>query len=306
LDIPLREDDFLLAVNPAAGRGRGLKIAQEIRETLERFGLSPRSLISSHPGDIYLKVKDAALSGMGRIVVIGGDGSVQEAASGIAGTGAELGIVPAGSGNDFIKSFGIPNDAHRALEVALCGQVKSIDMGMIGERYFVNMVGIGFDALVAAENLRLKYPKGFTGYLYALAKVFFRYKPPHITLESDNLSFEGKILLTSIGNGICCGGGFYLTPDALPDDGKLDICIIKDIPKGEILKDIGKVFRGLHTELDPVIMNRCRKFHIQSDVPLPMHADGEVMSPRRKEVSVEVLPDLLKIVVPTEGQRSKG
>jgi len=302
LDIAFRESELLFIVNPAAGRGRGYRAAQRINAFLEKFGLKPRFLVSSGPGDAAMKARGAASSGVARIVVIGGDGTVQEVASGIAGTEVGLGIVPAGSGNDFIKAFGIPEDIYQALEVAFLGQVRPIDVGLIGDRHFVNMVGIGFDALVAAENLKLKYLKGFVGYLYALAKVFLRYRSPHVRIESDGFSFEGKVLLVAIGNGICCGGGFYLTPDALPDDGEFDVCIIRDIPKARIAKDIGKVFKGTHTELEPVVMYRCKGLRIESDLPLPIHADGEVLPQGIKEVSIDIFPRSLKVVTPAEGR----
>ncbi len=304
MDIVLREEDFLLIVNPAAGRGRGAKTMRKVNGFLENIDLNPKYLVSSGPGDVYLKAKEAALLGVRRVIVIGGDGTLQEAASGIAGTGIELGIIPAGSGNDFIKTFGIPKDTHQALRVALWGQAKPIDMGLIGDRYFVNMVGIGFDALVAAENLRLKHVRGFTGYLYALAKVFLHYQAPHVKIEAEGFSFEGRILLAAFGNGICCGGGFYLTPDASPCDGKLDVCIIRDMPRTEMIRDIGKVFKGTHTELDPVMMNHCSKLDIESDIPLPIHADGEVLPLGTRKVSIEVFPKLLRVVTPAEDQDS--
>ena len=292
----------LFIVNPVAGHGKGARAIPLIERMLSERGIEGRFWVTERPGEATGIARPLVQQGAQVIVVVGGDGTIQEVANAILGTDTALGIIPAGSGDDFVKVLGIPKEIPGALDIALGSSARTIDLGRItgriGERYFVNAVGIGFDAMVGAEKEKVIFFRGFSAYLWGLVKTFFRYRSPVMRICFEDQQIERKILMATIGNGTCCGGGFYLTPDAVLDDGLLDLCVVRHLSRFRLLWHLPKVLKGTHTGLDEVTMARCRAITVESDVPLMIHADGEIWPEKPTRVDIEIVPKALKVVVP--------
>jgi diacylglycerol kinase (ATP) len=243
------------------------------------------------------------------VVAVGGDGTINEVANGIIGSGKVLGVIPAGSGNDFVKSARIPTRTSEAVNVLLAGRTTCIDIGSVvtnsrighspsnsQERFFVNGVGIGFDAAVAEQTRHTRNLSGVMLYLVAVLGTLRKYRPCQFHIEIDSDSMSGRTLLVAIGNGACAGGGFYLTPDAMLDDGLLDVCVIEAKSALQILNLVPKVMRARHVGTSGVSLQRGSRIHIETEEPVLVHADGEILGDVSRSITVEVKSRRLTVV----------
>ena len=241
-------------INPRSGNGNLKKLIPLIRLRFDSLGIPYDIHITQSSGDATAVARRAA----GKypvVVAVGGDGTVNEVVNGLVDVGGILGVLPVGSGNDFSKAIGLPSRLDQCLEVAVRQKTKSIDLGYIAavtrtkeqkSRYFINMAGIGLDALVANEARKISWIRGVGKYAIAAARVLIRFSPTDSSLKCDEFESAGNHLLISVGNGQSSGGGFYLTPDAVLDDGVFDVCIAKDVSLPETLKIFPFVFAGKH------------------------------------------------------------
>ena len=227
-------DAFIL--NPVAGTGFALETMEKLSAAMEVRGLPFqifRTERPQHAREIAHRLsQDAEVSA---IISVGGDGTAFEVASGLAGSGKSMGIIPAGTGNDFIKSAGIPKDPMQALEAILRREPFPVDLGILNEGSFLNVCGTGFDVTVLdyAESLKSKY-RGLLPYLLGLLKAIAHYQPVHLRLEADGAAEEGDYLICSIANGRFIGGGIPICPVADISDGKLDLVLVENVPRRRI------------------------------------------------------------------------
>lgn len=293
--------EFTLVVNPRAARGRARKVRDLVVRILERHATTFEVLETERRGH----ATDLARSSTaGTVVAVGGDGTIQEVVNGLMGSGKRLGIIPAGSGNDFIKALGVSRDPSVALESLLRRTSRTIDIGMISLwsknaescRYFVNGVGIGFDAEVAARTASVRFVSGFGVYFVSVLRTLGSYRAPRVQLTVDGERLIGPRLLVAIGNGPCAGGKFYLTPRADVTDGLLDVCAIDSMGVPAILRLMPRVMRGAHLEMDAVRYLTGRKIELTADRTFPVHADGEVLGREISRVEVEVVGKGLAVV----------
>lgn len=223
-------------VNPAAGNGFALKTMDHLRERLDTAGINYTVHLTEKPG--HATEIAAGLAKDGRIdavVSVGGDGTAGEVAAGMTGTGKAMGIIPAGTGNDFIKTAGIPNDPDLAMDLLLKGNAASIDTGTVNDRFFLNVCGTGFDVTVLdyAEKEKKKH-RGLTPYFLGLLKAIFHYQSVHLSMTLDGKDEEGQYLICSVANGRFIGGGIPICPEADISDGKLDAVLIRNIHRWQI------------------------------------------------------------------------
>lgn len=286
-----------MILNPAASRGKAKSYIERVENYFKSSGISYNLNLTERPLHATEIAKEA-ISGFKDIIVVGGDGTINEVINGIYGSDVNLGIIPVGSGNDFIKGIGIPGDFERSVKIILDGNVKKIDIGKMGNRYFPNGLGIGFDALVADYANKEKIFKGALIYIISVFKAYFRYKIPIFTIQANDRIIRKRMFLTAIGNGICIGGKFYLTPEAKMDDGMFDICIIEPVSLFKLCRLMPSVFRGEHLNEKEVTYFKAQKVKISSDIGSPVHMDGEVISLNLKEFEVEVIPGAVNIYVP--------
>lgn len=223
-------------VNPTAGTGYALKTMNGLEETLKQKGTKYSVILTEEPGHATRIAADlAAREDVYAVVAVGGDGTAAEVAAGLCETGKPMGIIPAGTGNDFVKSVGIPNDPRKALELLLSHKPVNTDTGTVNGRFFLNVCGTGFDVTVLdyAENEKERH-RGLTPYFLGLIKAIFHYRSIQLKIAADHQQLDGQFLVCSIANGRFIGGGIPICPDADPDDGLLDLVLIRHRARWQI------------------------------------------------------------------------
>lgn len=292
-------------VNPKAGRGAGRRTLNELPGRLTGWPNEYQIIETSGPGE----ASEIARSVDSEVcVAVGGDGTINEVVNGLIGTNRTLAILPSGSGNDFAKSIGIPKSTAAALEIIRAGKSKSIDVGTVAcgansdsrnqsKRLFANGVGIGFDAAVAAKTLEIPHLSGTMLYLVAVLKTLGKYRSPLFHISIDGRTTVSHNLLIAIGNGVCAGGGFYLTPDAKVDDGQLDVCLVEEMSIAGILQLMPRVMKGKHGTFKGVEFQRGACVSIHGDAPFFVHADGEIVGDGVTDVQVSLVDQSLSVIV---------
>ncbi|MCG0275111.1 MAG: diacylglycerol kinase family lipid kinase [Thermosediminibacteraceae bacterium] len=279
-------------VNPAAGKRKALTIWNRLKPTVD---IPYDFVLTERPGQATDIAREAVKAGYGIIVAVGGDGTIREVIQALAGSEALLGVIPAGTGNDFVRSVGIPHDPKGALEVIKSGKARRIDLIRAGSNFFINVAGAGLDAEVAdAVNKSTKFLRGPLVYVMELLRVLATFSPRHVTIEIDGTVVKRKAWLVSIGNARYYGGGMMICPDALVDDGFLDVCIVNEISRIELLRFLPSVFSGNHKNHPAYEVLRGKRVKIQFERPVKVHADGDVIGTTPVEFSVE--PGAVKVV----------
>ncbi|HEY3314188.1 MAG TPA: diacylglycerol kinase family protein [Bacillota bacterium] len=283
----------LVIVNLVAAHGRSAGVWEEIRTVLPRDTGEYDWTVTQRPGHATEIARRAVTDGFERVVALGGDGTVHETVNGLAGSRVTLGVIPAGTGNDFAKSINLPRrpiDAWQAIERL---PVRCIDLGKVNDRYYVNVAGVGFDAEVSGEvNTRIR-ATGVAAYLLGILRVLPRFTPVPIKVTLDEQTIEQRCLLVSVGNGKYYGGGLKICPEAIPDDGLFDVVVGGDFGRLETLAVLPRVFSGTHVTHPKVKTYRVRRVHVESALPLWIQADGEVIG--RTPATFELIPKALYV-----------
>ncbi len=272
----------------------------------ERLGPRPEARIevTGRPGDAEALAAGAAVAGHDRVIAIGGDGTVQEVVNGLLRQRSppELGIVPLGSGNDLARSLGLPTELASAWRAAIGRKTRSTDVaharnGDATERWFASAGGIGFDAQVAAAMIeRGGWQAGRAGYLLTTLSELRRYSNRPIRLTVDGISSDHHVLLVAIANGAYYGGGMRIAPDAQPDDGMLDVCVVGDVSRLTAIRQLPNLYRGTHVRHPQVSMLRGRSIEIDGDGGTRVHLDGEPFGSLPLRVSL--VPAAIEVAVP--------
>lgn len=266
-------------VNPVAGHGHALKTAQQIEAEMLRRGAECRFIYTDRPGHATLLAKDAAATpACTGVIAVGGDGTSFEVACGLMHTGVPLGIIPAGTGNDFIKTVNIPKDPMKALDLILSSTPRAVDVGGLDDRLFLNVGGTGFDVTVLdyTESAK-KYCRGLLPYLIGLIRGIAHYKPVHIRFTADGVTEEREVLICSVANGRFFGGGIAICPDATADDGYLDLVVVEHQPKWKLPFLLPSLLMGSILKFPITTHKRCKEVEIYSP-GMRLNADGEVMN----------------------------
>jgi len=286
----------ILVVNPVAGRGKAQRLLPHLLGLLGELGVPFEHRLTSRPGEATELARLAVEEGFRCVVAVGGDGTTQEVVNGIIGSSAALGVIPTGSGNDFAKAVGVPLKLSEAVATLKRGRVRRIDLAKLGDRYFVNGLGIGLDGAVAHRFRKMKRLGGELGYLWGAIHECIAFRSFPVELKAPDWQSKGRALLTGVCNGRYLGGNFQLTPHARVDDGLLDIYIFGDMPPIRRLIEIPKVRRGTHLSLKEIEIHRAPWVEISSAEPLPAHMDGEIFVLPSGRVRVEVVPKALDVI----------
>ncbi len=287
-------------VNPQANHGQAAALIPAVRQAAVHWN-NAEVLVTTHYGQATEMA--AEFIGVDGVIVVGGDGSIFEVVNGLAAAGrldTVLGIIPAGSGNDFAKAIGMPRDFKAAVSVIGQGKTRSIDLGAADGRVFTNSLAVGFDARVAHLANEIKEETRQSGirlYLTALWRIMFGdYYCHDVRLRlNDGEWVEKKILLAAINNGSTYGGGFKITPDADNTDGWLDVCVIDALPRRQVFWRLPFAIAGRHKWMKQASFYRVTSVDIQSDAPLPAALDGELII--NKTFRVEIKPGALEVLV---------
>lgn len=288
-------DKLMLIVNPSSGGGRSLDLLPDIDRMITGLGVKPDIRISQSAEDATQMSKFAVKCGYERVLALGGDGTVNMVASGIAGKDTVLGVIPAGTGNDFFAMLEIDNDLENVVKVAVKGDPITTDVGTIDNKLFFNMVGIGFDALIAKTVSNEPQKFGAVSYLVGVYKNLKDYPSNPIKLRVDSYELDQDALLVAVGIGRRTGKGFQLTPSAKPDDGKFDVCVVKDAKPFRILRLLPKALRGKHVRAPEVEIYRCRQLEIFTEKPLPIHYEGEPSMSTNGKISIKMSRSKLQV-----------
>ena len=287
--------NYYFIVNPVSGRGKGAAFGKRLEEKLSRLKLDYRLVYSERPMHARELAAEAAKT-FAVIVAVGGDGTLQEILNGMHGSQAALGILPVGSGNDFVRAVPIPVEMEKSLALLLQDKRKKIDLAKVNDRIYHNGVGVGFDAWAVHTGNQVTRLRGNAIYLYAVLHTLAHFKPQEVELSFNGNTVRKNYFLMTIANGVALGGGFYLTPDAEIDDGLLDLCLIQDMPKLSIIKNLIKVYSGKHKEDPRVEMVRTKRITIRSEKGFAVHADGELLSLNMNDLSIEILPKSIELI----------
>jgi len=301
---------YKIIVNPTSGRGFALKMIPVIKEKMEALGLEYDLVQTDRPWHAAELAEKAALEGYEIVISASGDGTANEVLNGLmrarkqGATKTAMGIITIGTGNDFAYGMNIPGNFDDCFILFKNDYRKLMDIGLVkgGDypdgRYFGNGVGMGFDAAVGFEAVKIRWTRGLLAYLIAaLRTVFLYYKAPYVKITYDGKSLEQASLMTSIMNGQRMGGGFYMAPNGDPGDGWLDLCIASSASKLRIFGLITYFMKGTQATQPEVKTARARNISIEAITgTLPAHCDGETLCYSGNRLEVELLPQQIYFV----------
>jgi diacylglycerol kinase (ATP) len=290
----------LAIVNPVAGRGRAARVLSRLREQLP-FVHEWHCVSTQHRGHARELAAAAARDGIDRVVAIGGDGVVSEVATALGTTPTALAIIPVGTGNDSARNLGVPADPFAAARLADSGLARSIDLGEVrtaaGTTCFVSVAGFGFDAEVAWRVNRLpKLVGGTLPYVVGVLQTLWRYRSPvmRVRLGDDNPVVDRRVFLVAVANCTSYGGAMRIVPHARPDDGQLDLCVVGNLPRLEVLRLVPKLYSGGHARHRAVTFFATTELAAEADGRVRCQADGELVG--ELPASFRVLPGALRCV----------
>lgn len=217
---------ILFLVNPISGGKRKEKLIAKLKSLIQLEGVSAHVSLTRSRTDTIEKAAQAVLQNYHTVVAVGGDGTINDVASQIVGTQTALGIIPMGSGNGLSRELKIPFDLEKAFKLILQNRIKTIDTGMVNEKPFFNIAGIGFDAHIAGQFEKAQ-SRGLIGYLKLILQSFSSYVPEKYTIEIGNQSFSKSAFVLAVCNGRQFGNNAWIGPNAKLDDGLLDVTFIK-------------------------------------------------------------------------------
>ncbi len=282
-------------INPNAGFRRDKSFVENlIRRRCADFDFT--IMHTTGPGDATRLAQQAASEGYTTVVAVGGDGTINETASGLVGTETALGIIPRGSGNGLARSLNIPLQAARALEVIRNGKAYRMDAGRAAHRYFFVVAGVGFDANITHQFNAATW-RGPVPYFYLAAREFANYQPEPLRLRLEDNTMEITPFLVTIANTQQYGNGAVIAPQARPDDGILDVCVIQPMNFAEFLMNAPKLFSGKAETIPMLTYYRSKAAAIEKSGTILFHVDGEAEIAQDK-IEISVLPQALKVIVP--------
>jgi diacylglycerol kinase (ATP) len=296
-------------LNPIAGRGYGARSEVKLRHFLDAEGLNFDLVRTEGPGHAIELAMVAANDGFDIVVAAGGDGTTHEVVNGLmAATNAAsngnvagmLGVLPVGSGSDFANAMGVPPDLEGACRQLARGQARLVDVCRVTvddqpPRYFDNTVNIGFGGIVTFEARKVKWVRGMALYLPVVLKTILLTDAPNVTITYDGQSATLPAVMVCVGNGPREGGGFFSTPDAKPDDGLLDVCVVREMGKLAMLGFVPRFMNGSHVGQEPVTMARTDSLVVTSEDNLIAHADGEMLCTEAHRLAFDILPQKLRV-----------
>jgi YegS/Rv2252/BmrU family lipid kinase len=308
--------ELCVILNPHAGRGRAGRRQAELEQALCAAALDYRLHRTRQRGDAAKLAYQELQQGCDTLAVVGGDGSINEVVNALlhhaahrrlSQAQAALGIVPVGTGSDFIKSLEgfTSDDIGAAVDRLAAKHTRRIDAGRVqvvsdtGEHthFFINNLALGIDAAVAAESQRVPYLTGTASYMAGAVRALLQHRIQPMTVRYADTELRRTFLLATVANGRCQGGGFWLTPDASLDDGLLDMCLVDRLRPDQIVHYLPRAMRGKHTRLPRVQMARASHITVEYTRPALIVTDGEVVATAARRLTVDVLPAALALLV---------
>lgn len=288
---------YFFIVNRRSGNGKGMKVWKHIQRILHKKQIHYHVDFPANPvhaaGLVRQYVKEN--NKVKALVVVGGDGTIQSIANEMTTCSIPLGIIPAGSGNDFARGLHIPLNPKKALEYLLTGTIKKIDIARIGNKCCVTVVGIGVDGKVAQTINQSWYKKWFNliklgklSYVFSFAHVLLHYKPINVYVKVDGVErFFSNVWLIAIANFPNYAGGMMICPGACYSDGVFHICIVQGLSRLKLVRIFPKVFSGKHIHHPAIVTLQGKRVEVFADSPMVAHGDGEMIGETPIEVAVQ-------------------
>lgn len=270
---------YLIIANPVAGKGRSLKALTLATKLLDKALVKYEIIKTKYPGHATEIASNAVKRGEKNILALGGDGTVLEVAKGLIYTDSVLGIIPGGTGNDFIRSLNVSNNVEAAIENILDGNTKKVDVGSANGNYFLNVAGTGFD-VCTLENTK-KTNRFFTGmaaYYLAVLISIIKYKGQTMTITANGQTLTKKLMLIAVANGKQYGGGMKIAPMAKPDDGIFHITMIDMPSKLKIIFMLPRFIKGHHEKFTEIKSFVCDEIKVICENPIALNIDGDLIS----------------------------
>lgn len=286
----MTEARVTVLTNPASGHGSASHAAERAITQLHRRGVDVVAIAGTDAHHARRLVEGALDRGMDALVVVGGDGIVSLALQVLATTDIPLGIVPAGTGNDHAREYGLPaRDPEAAADVVVDGRVDTVDLGRIRgsdgtDRWFGTVMAAGFDSLVTDRTNRMRWPHGRMRYNVAMVAELSKLRLLPFRLTFDGEPFDADLTLAAFGNTRSYGGGMLICPDADPRDGMLDATMVASASRTKLIRLFPTVFKGTHVDLDEVQTKRAKVITVECP-DINAYADGEFVCPLPVEVS---------------------
>ncbi len=283
-----------LLVNPTSGRGAGAKIAPVVARRLRDAGIEVAELITTSAEDVPPRTRAAIRTLADAVVLVGGDGTVHQVVQEMAGSGMPLGLIPAGTGNDFARALGIPlGDPAAAANRVIAGATRDVDLLKAKDELITTIVASGFDSLVNERANRMRWPKGQARYTVATFAELRTFKPLKYTVTIDGEVHETEAMLVAVGTCPSYGGGLRICEGASIEDGLLDVTIIKPVSRLTLLQMFPKLPKGTHIPHPAVVQLQGRTVRLEA-VGVKAYADGEPLS--ALPVDIEIVPGALTVI----------
>ncbi len=296
------QNKYYIIINPNAGKGDAFKKWPEIKALLRKHGLDFKYEFTEQPGQCVNIVKNRLAESYRRFICVGGDGTLNEIINAIflqetvSPSQIFVGLIPMGTGNDWKKYYNLSNEFEQVVKRIAENKAVKQDVGKIQHHvnglkrnaYFLNVAGLGFDALVVKNTNRMKERgnRSKSAYFVALLKSLFAYKSGVLSIYIGDEKLEDRFLSVSIGNGKYSGSGMIQTPDAIIDDGLLDVTVYQNIPKIKIIFNIKNLYNGKILSVKGVKSYRTNRIRIESDLETFAETDGEIVGDGPYEICV--------------------
>jgi diacylglycerol kinase (ATP) len=294
-----QNNKWVFIINPVAGNGFTLTLVDKIKEMVSKFKLQADLVYTTKKGHATELAKEYAEKGYTKIIGVGGDGTFNEIASSlICKLDITAGLIPGGTGNDFIQITGFPGRLKEEdWDTFFSMNVMPMDVGQCNGKIFLNGMGLGFDAQVAAENYSAPGEVkrgGKNKYIWHILKTLLFFREKKMTVLSDGKKIETDCFINTVSIGRRFAGGFFLTPKAIANDGLLDVCSIKRLSLFQRLRILLMVPKGTHINDKRVNYYQTEKLSIEFPEKVPFHVDGELYFSEKMEISL--LPCALRVI----------
>jgi len=295
------EERVFVIVNPHSGKGRGVRFVAPVLAALAGHGAVEHGLTTG-PGDEARLAAEAIERGFGTIVAVGGDGTWSNVGNAILRSGkpVKLGLVPGGTGCDLAKSLGIPpRDVAACGRIVLEGHTRTIDVGRVEDRYFLNIVGFGYDVAVLEDSWSVSYLEGELLYLYCALRQLHSFPGFPVEMAIDGRPADRQeMLMLIVANARVFGGGFRIAPAADLADGRLDVVAFRNMGLAARIGILVKLLRGTHAGSPHVAAAAASSLTLRFAAPPSYETDGEWNRAKSAEVRVESVPGALRVLVP--------
>lgn len=294
-------EKIVFIVNPIAGGGRTKKLLPMIDQKMKEKGIDYKIILTTGPKDATNIAIKCLEEGYDKIVAVGGDGTVNELALGILNYGkGTLGILPSGTGNDLARTLNIPKEPEKAIDFILKGKGKKIDVGMVNDKFFLNIASIGFDSetVKTNERIKMKFKSGLS-YIISLFITLFKYKYMKVEIDIDDLTTKTEILLLAVANGKYYGGGVKILPMADIEDGYFHVCLIKKVPKLKLLFLLPTIINGSHVKIKKYVnIFKAKEIKVRTNANSFLNIDGELNN-LKEETQFSISNTKLKVIANT-------